>query len=748
MLVNVMKRALVTLCTVVTLLGFAHPAAAAVNPSFSFTAVKAPHPMALDPTLADPAWQAGKVPTNGPWENVTTRSPSTMPTTVYMLYDDRALYIGFVAEQPGIPIVATQTTNDVGFGADDFVGVGIDTSGSGSQAYFFETTPRGVRYEQASENVRYRPQWQSATKIDGSTWRGVMIIPLDIMRIRSGSPQTWHVGFFRQAASIADHYTWAYDGVMQDFGSGNYPSFNDLRFWPAANGFDVHASIASKPKPRAEIYALQSIGDNRTLFQQADGTFLNQSVRPVGIDVSVPVTPTINFVGTANPDFSNVEIDQQTISPQEFRRQLQEYRPFFAQGAQYMNPNPSAYSNFVGPNNELFYSPSIGPFDRGAKVEGSSGLQSFGALNFRGFNQVTGDTFDDTAYGFKHSLQNETFMYWTDGVFAHHSIAGDDSTVEAGMKGRNLRNGFVWSWNSAIERGSWVPQGIAHESNAFVDVHKPNYEWLASYADITPNFNPIDGYTSNSDIHGFQGFAEVNGSLPGVKNWNLNVVGDRLFDRSGAVHESDAGLYLAATFKNGFSIDGAGPTISQLRGYDLPANPNCTGPSLGTTFFTGYPCYRNGQNVPFNLASLPIGYRDGTPTPIDFNASWGIFGNNETHLYNLTTSRPFGSRYTLGLEYDGSYERDRTTGILESQWLRRVSLGIDTGSDSNFTVSLRDINGLGGFATQTGLNLAAAFHLRLHSGDLYLNYGTPAANVTIDRFIVKYVFRAGADAGT
>ena len=64
-----------------------------------------------------------------------------------MLYDDHFLYVGFKAAQNPRSIAASQTTNDVGFGIDDFVGIGIDTSGAGSQAYYFETTPRGVRYE-------------------------------------------------------------------------------------------------------------------------------------------------------------------------------------------------------------------------------------------------------------------------------------------------------------------------------------------------------------------------------------------------------------------------------------------------------------------------------------------------------------------------------------------------------------------------------------------------------------------------
>src|SRR6185437_5799600 len=88
------------------------PASAAVNGSFAFSVARAPHPLALDPTLADPAWAAGAVPNgSGPWQNVTTRSPSAYATTAYLLYDDKNLYDGLKAVQTGVPIVATQTTN-------------------------------------------------------------------------------------------------------------------------------------------------------------------------------------------------------------------------------------------------------------------------------------------------------------------------------------------------------------------------------------------------------------------------------------------------------------------------------------------------------------------------------------------------------------------------------------------------------------------------------------------------------------
>jgi len=746
-----MRALLVALCsTILALAGVFARAQAVVTPAFSFTAARAPHPLALDPSLSDPVWQLGKVPDGDVWKDVTTRGNAPDVTTAYFLYDDVNLYVAFVAVQKA-PIVATQTTNDVGFGTDDFVAVGIDTSGAGSQAYLFETTPRGVRYQQATENVRYRPNWQATGKVIDGEWRAVMIIPLSSMRIHGGT-KFWRIGFFRGVAATAEHYTWAFDGLMPDAGAGYWPSFNDLRFWPSV-AINPGKTGSARPKPRLELYALSSSGEDRSDYEQANGTFYPQATRYYGADLNLPVTSTINLVGTLNPDFSNVEIDQQTIAPQEFQRQLIEYRPFFAQGAQYLDPNPNGYSNYISYPNEVFYSPSVGPFDSGAKIEGVYGQQSFGVLTFHGYNAETGETFDDQAFGWKHATQNEALQYYVDGVFAHHSINGDDNTVEAGFKGRNLHTKFVYQFNYAIEHGSWVPQGTAHSANGFIDEHQNNYEINVGYVDISPNYNPIDGYTENSDIRGLQGFMDFNGTAPGVKSWSLFFVGDRFHDQSGAIHEADTGAYLNAVFRNLFSFDGIGPTVSLLRQYSIPTtSASCMlssqNPVAGTSSFTGFPCYLQGSDVPYNLMAVPIGYRDGSPTPIDVSANWGSFGGNWMHYYTSTTSRPIGRKVTLGLEYDGTYERDLATGVLESQWLRRVSVGYNINATTNISIGLRGINGLGGFVTVPGNNLAFGFHTQTANGDIYINYGSPSANVMLNRLIVKYVFRMGSAAGT
>ena len=201
------------------------------------------------------------------------------------------------------------------------------------------------------------------------------------------------------------------------------------------------------------------------------------------------------------------------------------------------------------------------------------------------------------------------------------------------------------------------------------------------------------------------------------------------------MHQADTQLFLNATFKNLFSLDGVGEAVGQLRSYGIPAGPDCSGPILDQSSFTGYPCYLDGVTQPFNLYQIPIGYRDGTPSPIDVSYSVGAV-RRQLRASCLRSSRAARSaqRFSLGLEYDGTYERAFSDGALDSQWLRRISLGYNISTESSFSLALRDINGFGGFATHIGNNLAVAYHQRFPDGnELFVNFGSPAAGATINR---------------
>jgi len=721
--------------------------ATATHPS-AYAAALTTHAVGSDTALSDPDWARGQITQDGvPFEDITARAPAPFKTTAYLLYDAQNIYVGFDVQQPATPITANQTTNDVGFGLDDFVGVGIDTSGNGTTVYYFETTPRGTRYEQASESTRYQPLWNAAARKDGAAWKAVLTIPLRALHVSGAAAQTWRFNFLRGVAAVGDHYTWAYDAVMQDGSTPQWPYFGDSQYWPRLTGVQNLASPGIGDRTRANIYGLGSSGGERKLFEQANGSFQPENPRVAGIDLSYALTNTIHFVSTVNPDFSNVEIDQQSIAPQEFRRVLTEYRPFFAEGNGFLSPSSPSGGAFT-PNNQIFYSPSVGPFDRGAKLEGSFGQQSFGVLSFRGFDQTTGNEFDDIAYGYTHATPSQTFSYWSDGVLAHHSIAGDDSTVEFGTNFHNLHTGLVGGIDEAFESGSYVlDPGHAQQFNINTEVRKPNYDFFLDWENLTPNYNPIDGFTPISDTRGWVDALNLYGSSPGIKRYAFAIGSDRFNDDSGAIHQADAIASVSARFNNQLSI-GFGPHDGVLRSYSLtaPGPQGCGDPSLVRTSFSGFPHYYCGQTDRFNQLSLSLGYRDGTPSPIDFGSTEGPFGDVFLHQYTLSTGRQLGTHLSIAAQYSGTYGRTLSNGQLNSQWLRLVSFGESLGTDSNVSLELRSINGhVDELTTVPGFNIAASYHRKFRNGnELYIASGTPAATQTIDRFILKYVLHIGA----
>lgn len=697
------------------------PATAAVDHLKSFPAARVDVPPKFDAALSDPAWQ--KAFTASDFQDLTARKPAPLETTAYLLYDDKNLYVAFRAKQEGVPIHADQTTNNIGFGQDDCVGIGIDTSGAGSVVYYFETTPRGVRYQQSAESDRYAPPWEAQAAIQGSTWTAMLTIPLNDLRAAGGKNQTWRINFVRNVAGTAEHYTWAYDGLMQDGQPPNWPALTDMRWWPALGGLDI-AGSAARPKPRAEIYGLESFGKDRKVFQQSNNTFATQSVRNYGLDFVYPVTSTIAAVGTLNPDFSNVEVDQQTIVPQEFQRNLAEYRPFFAQGGRYFTNISFPLGGLIGPADQVLYTPSIGTFDRGFKVEGTYGMQQLGALSVR--STVPGARLDDEAFSFKHALQDRTFLYWVNAVEGHHDI-GNDTTVESGIAGRNLKTGLVWGYDQSLEQRRIISDPthqFAYGRSGFVDVHKPNYEWNIGYLDVSPAYGPIDGFTTVNDIRGPTVFTDFLTTTRALKNWTGFFAADRFLTRTGAVHEADF----------------FGTTDLFTKGL-VHLNLTQSTSSLDDPVLTG------GVMLPFNQSSFTLGYRDGTSSPVDFFYGAGPFATFYLQQFNVFTTRPIGTRFNVSLTYAGTHERSAAIGV-DGQILRSLAVGESLGPETNLTLALRSINGNGGFATP-GVNFAAGLHNKFKSGsELFVSFGTPAAPTTLDRVIVKYLWRIGGGAGT
>ncbi len=279
--------------------------------------------------------------------------PAGEPTTVYVAQDGSYLDIAFSVTQPG-GLVASQETNSSSVLGDDYVGVYLFPQGVAGIAYSFIANPRGARYQTSSENTFYTPQWVAVGRSTPAGYTVTMRIPLGI--IRNGGATSWRAQFVRSSVKTNSLDVWTYDPHAS---SATDPVFAGTIAGIGAGG---HRNSASRGEARLQPYAL-----SESTSKENGG-----STSRVGADFAVPVAPTMSFVGTLHPDYSNVEIDQQTIAPTAYARQYAEIRPFFTQAANYYNEHQACLSC-----PQTLYTPSIPIFGQGYAFEGTQGYAQF-----------------------------------------------------------------------------------------------------------------------------------------------------------------------------------------------------------------------------------------------------------------------------------------------------------------------------------------------------------------------------------
>jgi hypothetical protein len=480
-------------------------------------------------------------------------------------------------------------------------------------------------------------------------------------------------------------------------------------YWPTLS--NAPAIARRKPPPTAQVYGLGSFGRDRHVFEAAAGEFASSRSRFAGVDAKIPVTSGLNFDLTLNPDFSNLENDQQTIAPQEFRYQYSEFRPFFTQGANYL------------PGSEVFYSPSIGIFDHGEKLEGQIGHFGIGLLNVGTFGSA------DRAYSLGYSAPNQELSVGLSGAEAHR-LYGNDAVWELQVANTNLASHFTVGAGNASESGAFTGD-IARAKRTYVysGITKANYALQAAYYDIGPLYAPIDSFITQSDIRGPQisgSLASTTSATAPVRYISVSGYADRYLDGSGAVREADSGITGSVTFKNLLSVS-LGQSLSSLRAYQ-----------------TAYPFYRGGITYPYDQTSASVSFRSGTPNSGYVSYSWGPYGTIYLQQVYGSVSHQF-TRQLHG-ELDYGHVSERADFGSNGQTLRRLTLFGAVSRNESFSLAYRTIQGTGGFSTP-GQNFAVGYYRQFSRGHtLQAEIGSPASARTLKRYILKYVLLLGSGA--
>ena len=706
-----MLRSFVRAVAVFAVLAFAVPAlstAAAPAPPAAFAgSIHIPTvatPPVLANGLADPAWKAAvRIPVD---YDMRTRRLDPGASTAYALLSGKHLFVAFHAVQHA-RIVAGQRQDNVGLGNDDGVVVYLYPDGPSGFVYAFVVNPRGIHSAYSSENTAYAPTWQSSGKITPDGYTVTMEIPLDA--IKGGKNGIWRANFRRVESQTLDDYVWSY---APNAVAGNDPPPVDAG---TLIGFPL-ANAAARPQPRIGIYGLGAIAS-----RSAGG-----NTSRAGADISIPLTRTTSFVSTIHPDYSNVEIDQQTISPTAFPRYFSDVRPFFTQQQNYYNN----FSCFSCQGTQSLYTTSIPTPRYGNAIEGKQGL-----FSFAGFDAV-GVARDDNAQSL--SVQSRDQKLSASLQQSATSVDGMVDRVDTLGAGYDSQKGLAFGASDSQERGSLVSAANQGQwLNVGVGFYDKSQGLYSSWQRIGAEYNPIDGYVANNNIAGYSSnyqktwYRAKEDVIPRVLFYAQT---DLFHNPDGRVGQSDDQVALGVDLQHLLGIQ----QLMHLRG------------QIGSSYVR----LNDGVLVPVSQNGLDFTYGYRTGTPIEVTYYTGRFGPGKLDYWTRDFNALIAKKITLTLEDDDGDQR-LDNGMRQTQWLERGSLTWQEGGNRSLSVGVRRIVGPGPILdfsmppppSLDSWNLSAAYYQRWPHDELYIVYGDASRLSTVPQFIVKIIHYVGAEKG-
>src|SRR5216684_7061456 len=287
-------------------------------------------------------------------------APASEPTTAYLSYDDKNLYVVVVCrDEPGQ--VRAHLSKREDSDQDDGVGVLLDTFQDFHRAYYFFSNPLGVQTdaiytEGQGYDFSFDTLWDNAGRETKDGYIVWFAIPFKSLRFSHQPEQTWGVALFRNILRKSETDYWPYItqrvvGITQQFA-------------PVSGIENV------SPGRNIQLIPYGLLADNRFLDQTATPEYRKVFEHRAGLDAKFVVKDALTFDVTLNPDFSQVESDDPQVTVnQRFAVFSPEKRPFFIENAGF----------FMTPIN-LFFSRRIADPQFGSRMTGKLGKWTLGAL--------------------------------------------------------------------------------------------------------------------------------------------------------------------------------------------------------------------------------------------------------------------------------------------------------------------------------------------------------------------------------
>jgi hypothetical protein len=368
------------------------PVAATATAEPSARALRIDQEIEVDGLLDEPAWSVAEPATGFRQMEPREGEPATEPTEVIVLYDAKTLFVGVRAlDREPDRILARILERDrviragldsrARFAEDDAVALVFDTFHDHRNAFIFATNPNGAEFdglitdERSSYNIHWRGVWEVAARRTLEGWSAEFAIPFRSLRYPPDpGEQTWGFNVERMIRRKNEQTLWS----AWTRGEGGLH-----RVSQAGNLLGLAGLPRSRLNLEVKPYGLAGL----TRERQDDGGVPTERDTSFGLDAKWEVRPGIVLDGTLNPDFAQVEADQEIVNLTRFDLFLPERREFFLENAGIFEFGTR--SPFEPPPFLMFFSRRIGiseddgeiPVLGGVRLSGRAGRQTIGLLN-------------------------------------------------------------------------------------------------------------------------------------------------------------------------------------------------------------------------------------------------------------------------------------------------------------------------------------------------------------------------------
>jgi len=411
------------------------------NKDFVYDVKKAQSSIIIDGVLDEPDWQAAQKATPFYLVLPVDTGYPTQQSVVLMTYDDEALYMAFTFYDtvPGKRIMES-FRRDFNFGSNDNFLSFFDTFLDQTNGFSFGISASGAKWDGTMSdgsrvNLDWECKWQAETKHHPDRWVSEMRIPFKSVRYPSGGQQ-WNVNFSRLDLKTNEKSAWA--PVPRQFPTASLAYTGVMRF--------------DEPLPKSKIqfslipYIYGSFAND---YEFGDGAEYDKDF---GFDAKIGFSSSMNLDLTYNPDFAQVEVDQQVTNIDRFELFFPEKRQFFLE-------NSDLFSGFGYHTVTPFFSRRIGldaPVLAGARLSGKLGNDW--RIGF--MNMTTSETNDHLSRNFTvASVQKKVFTRSNFGfIFVNKEYLGQP-------EGSNLFNRVAgFDYNLASKNNFWEGKFFYHRS--------------------------------------------------------------------------------------------------------------------------------------------------------------------------------------------------------------------------------------------------------------------------------------------